>query len=139
MGFQHPQQHAHMMKGIKAAMKSPRTPAHLKPHLASRAVTGNSPLSTTGPDDDELMEQAGRTPEYDQDLSEQDVSPTEEQVGQSDIMPNAKRGVVSSRPLSLGSPKPVLTNAVDKGKKKPAAKPSAFFGDFGGRPKHLKG
>ena len=137
MGFQHPQQHAHMMKGVKAAMKSPKTPAHLKPHLANRAVNGNAPLSTTGPQDDELMEQASRTPEYDQDLSEQDVNPTEEQVAQSDISP-IKRSVGNKGPLSLGSPAPVLTRAVTKPKKKVSVKPSAFFGDFGGKPKAMR-
>ena len=64
--FGHPSQHQHMMKGVSAAVKSPRTPKHLKPHLQSRlspnVQLGNAPMSTMEPDDDELMQAAQRTP-----------------------------------------------------------------------------
>lgn len=33
MGFQHPNQFAHKLSGWKAASRSSKTPAHLKPHL----------------------------------------------------------------------------------------------------------
>ena len=36
MGFQHPHQRQHMMKGVAAAVKSRKTPKPLKPHLRSR-------------------------------------------------------------------------------------------------------
>lgn len=36
MGFQHQQQQDHKMRGIQKAIHSPRTPAHLKPHLRAK-------------------------------------------------------------------------------------------------------
>lgn len=36
MGFQHPEQKDHMMKGCAAACASDKTPPHLKPHLQKR-------------------------------------------------------------------------------------------------------
>lgn len=38
MGFQHPQQRAHKLAGMLAAARSPKTPAHLKPHLEKHAA-----------------------------------------------------------------------------------------------------
>jgi len=49
-----------MMKGVKAAVKSLRTPAHLKAHRQNRL----SGPSTVAPDDTEPMKAAGRTPEF---------------------------------------------------------------------------
>lgn len=50
MGFEHPQQREHRLKGLAAALKSPNTPAHLKPHLArltmqqqKKPITGAKP------------------------------------------------------------------------------------------------
>lgn len=40
MAFGHPSQHDHMMSGVEAAMKSVRTPAHLKQHLMARLQGG---------------------------------------------------------------------------------------------------
>lgn len=34
--FGDPQHHPHMQAGIQAALRSPRTPKHLKPHLKNR-------------------------------------------------------------------------------------------------------
>jgi len=68
MGFQHPQQFGHMMKGVKAAVKSPRTPAHLKPHLQNRLTTPAS----MGPGDGQLTRAAARTPRlYEPAMSQQ--------------------------------------------------------------------
>ena len=37
---------AHMTAGITAAIKSPNTPAHLKPHLAKRLSSTTDPLAS---------------------------------------------------------------------------------------------
>jgi len=42
MAFGDPFQNAHMQAGIQAAAKSPKTPAHLKPHLQKRLEAGNA-------------------------------------------------------------------------------------------------
>lgn len=36
MMFGHPSQHSHMMSGVQKALKSSKTPAHLRPHLEAR-------------------------------------------------------------------------------------------------------
>lgn len=76
MGFQHPRQFGHMMKGVKAAVRSsPRTPAHLKPHLRNQLPTP----STMGPGDGRLMRASARTPEFDDAaMNHRVVQPMEE-------------------------------------------------------------
>ena len=39
--FGHPSQHAHMMSGVQKALKSSKTPAHLRPHLEARMAKLN--------------------------------------------------------------------------------------------------
>ena len=40
--FGHPSQHGHMMSGVERAVASPKTPAHLKPHLQKRLAGGST-------------------------------------------------------------------------------------------------
>ena len=61
-----------MMKGAAAAVKSRKTPKHLKPHLKSRL----GGASTMEPDDD-LMQAARRTPDFDADNRQGSVNPME--------------------------------------------------------------
>jgi hypothetical protein len=42
MGFQHTHQKGHMIEGVRRALKSPRTPAHLKAHLQARLNGGTT-------------------------------------------------------------------------------------------------
>ena len=137
MAFGHPSQQAHMMAGVAKAAKSAKTPSHLRKHLQNRlAGMVAAPAQQSGPGNEELMEAAQRTPgSADPDQSEE---PMEESLGQQEIAP--KRSV-SPMLGQLGSPAPVLTNAVAgaKPKAKKKAKASAFFGDFGGKPKQFKG
>jgi hypothetical protein len=41
MMFGHPSQHSHMMSGVQAALKSSKTPKHLRPHLEKRMAKLN--------------------------------------------------------------------------------------------------
>ncbi len=41
MMFGHPSQHSHMMSGVQKALKSSKTPAHLRPHLEARMAKLN--------------------------------------------------------------------------------------------------
>jgi len=150
MGFQHPRQRQHMMKGVAAAMKSPRTPKHLKPHLQSRlspnVQLGNSPLPTMEPDDDDLMDAARRTPDFDADDSQKAVNPMEESLAQEAIAGGLRRDVSRRGPVQLQRKPPMsrlmkravgrgVPKGMPKGKTKPAL--SAFMGDFGGRPRGM--
>ena len=141
MGFQHPQQREHMMKGVAAAMRSPKTPSHLKPHLKSRLAPnvelGNKPLSTMEPDDDELMEASARTPDFDSDdVNHQAVNPMEETLGQEATAGQLKR-TVSNGGVQLDRPRPskLMQRAGGRKAKRAKVAKSAFMGDFGGRPK----
>src|SRR5271165_5377891 len=82
MGFQHPQQREHMMQGVRAAAKSPKTPLHLRPHLQNRLAPnvelGNKPQSTMEPDEDDLMDVSKRTPDGDTDDANEQVNPMQE-------------------------------------------------------------
>jgi hypothetical protein len=59
-------------------VKSPRTPAHLKPHLQNRL---GGP-STMRPSDGGLMHVARRTPDFDEDESHKPVNTMEESLAQ---------------------------------------------------------
>ena len=156
MAFGQPNQRNHMMKGVAAAMRSPKTPAHLKPHLRKRMAGGNDPLATTEPQDDDLMAQAARTPaNFDGTDPDDAINDTEEQYGAADIAP--KRDVSQTQPLNIGSPKPVLLGikggrVANKQNPKRGATPpqakvanqqnpgrkSALFGDYGPAPRKMK-
>src|SRR5271157_2516178 len=140
--FGHPSQHRHMMKGVAAAVKSRKTPKHLKPHLQSRL---GGP-STMGPGDDELMQAAQRTPDIDADDSQKAVNPMEESLAQEVTSGGLKRDVSRRGPMQLQRKPPMsrlmkravgrgVPKVMPKGKSKPTL--SAFMGDFGGRPKGL--
>ena len=146
MGFQHPQHHEHMMKGVRAAAKSPKTPSHLKPHLKNRLAPnvelGNKPQSTMEPDDDDLMDVSARTPDGDTDDANEQVNPMQESLAQEAISGGLKRDVSKRGPVQLQRKPPMsrlmkraVGRGVPKGKSKPAL--SAFMGDFGGRPKGM--
>lgn len=52
--FGHPAQHGHMVSGLKNAIASPKTPAHLKPHLQKQLGrhmrnTPNAPVTAAKP------------------------------------------------------------------------------------------
>jgi len=83
--FGHPSQHQHMMKGVAAAMKSHKTPKHLKAHLKNRLAPsvqlGDAPISTMEPDDD-LMQAAQCTPDFDAHDSQKAVNPMEKSLAQ---------------------------------------------------------
>jgi hypothetical protein len=105
------------MKGVKAAVKSPRTPAHLKPHLQNRLATP----STIGQGDDQVMRAA------------------EESLAQEAMSGGLKRTVSRRGRLQLDEPhaNPLIKRAMVKGVSKTRRTPSAFMGDFGGRPKGI--
>ena len=138
--FGHPSQHQHMMKGVAAALKSSKTPKHMKPHLQNRL---GGP-STMGPGDNALMQAAQRTPEFDADESQVAVNPMEESLAQEATSGGLKRDVSRRGPVQLQRKPPMsrlmkrsvgggVAKGMPKGKAKPAR--SAFMGDFGGRPK----
>jgi len=131
-----------MMKGVKAAVKSPQTPAHLKPHLQNRL---GGP-STMEPDDDDLMQSAQRTPDFGADDRQKAVYPMEESLAQEAISGGLERDVSRRSPVQLQRKPPMsrlmkravgrgVPKGLPKGKAKPAL--SAFMGDFGGRPKGM--
>lgn len=136
MGFQHPEQFGHMMKGVKAAVKSPRTPAHLKPHLQKRMTMP----STMRPGDGQLMRAAARTPKFDDPaMNQQAVQPMEESLSQEAMAGNLKRDVSKRGPMQLDNPRmnPMMKRAIAKNARKPKPTVSALFGDFGDRPKGI--
>ena len=133
----------HMMKGVQAAMKSAKTPSHLKPHLQNRLApnvqSGNKPLSTMEPDDDELMDAAARTPDFDSDeMNEQAVDPMQESLGNEAVTGGLKRSVSRGGAVQIQRKRPGERHdeAWRYPRLKKVRKPkSAFMGEFGGRPK----
>jgi hypothetical protein len=49
MSFRDPQQFGHMRRGVRAALQSPNTPMHLRPHLAARLAGGFPQMPAPNP------------------------------------------------------------------------------------------
>src|SRR5271157_2100040 len=99
MGFQHPQQLQHMIKGVKAAVSLRER------RICSRTCRTVGGPSLMGPDDDEPMEAAGRTPEFNGDtINQQAGQPMGESLAQEAMAGNARRSVSKRRTVQLDKP-----------------------------------
>ena len=138
MAFGQPNQSDHMMKGVHAAMKSPKTPKHLKAHLQARIdsappipfggkpskkkqpalVTGDEPDTPTDANDDESAEIEPSSP-----MPQMGVGPIQAAAQKTPRFPS-KSPVASVKPRPQFIAKKPKNVKMVKGNKIP----SGFFG-----------
>lgn len=64
MGFQHPEQQAHKLAGMRAAAESPKTPEHLRPHIEKRLAESDwTVVSERDGEDWKVMHEKDALPE----------------------------------------------------------------------------